>query len=682
MTHLSSQEPETLKSNLTWVFSPFTHPAPFALFSILLLAFFLRGPLLDGSYAPFHDSFKVYSFFHFFVQNIQNGSFPLWSHYTHSGEPFWPYIQYLGLNSPANTAVTLYALIGDSKFLGLLFSWVIFFNILIFSIGCLFAVPRLTDSDKNSYFSIAIVPIVIFGSISISAWQTVFGTTFIISFFPFFAYSLDRLIIDYERHNFWTKIRFGFWVACLAAFQLNSSNPLFFVYNTILFLIPIIAIRRYRQSSTSGQLYSPISFLIAFVTPLTIALSLPALYLAMNNNKFFPIGRAEWGRHSASAWNEETDTFGAFPDTYERQGDWGTVFDFFESIDFFNMLHLGPLSEIPLFWGPCGFFVLAIGLYRVISKDFLFPTVCLLSFLIALGDPAIVTKVLARILPYFGLMRHFAFWQSYSFFWSLLVISIGYHYGIDRLRALCPNINVLLTSLLFFILTIIINAAIFNEKIKSRIQLTPAVMSMVYPFRGDIFNEKQQLKVQPISPVGKLLDSNKSQGEPYLLYSDTVRFFDNGTQFTMPKRFWNYIKNVPAEDLYYFLRLDESKLQLLPTKAGNISVGQYSANQISVSVFAKTKNERLLYKENYFPGWIAYRNGERFDLTSDIDHPFISIPLEQGKNNINLLYRPMVLIVGYYANYLAQLIAGILIVCSLFRVVFRILPSRKTLSPI
>jgi hypothetical protein len=627
------------------------------LICIILLMLLCGDLLFSGKMAPIHDTFKGYPFFHFFVQNIQNNTYPLWSHYTHFGEPFWPYAQFFGFIDPIYTLVTAIAWLGNFSNYTLMYSWVIFLHILVFFIGCIVVIPRLVNFRNEACLRIVIAPIIIFGTISIASWQQAFGTILVIAYFPLFAFVLDRLVVNFEGDRWQSRLFFGVAAAGLGAFSINSGNPLYFLFNCIFFLIPVILVRRAQRVGLRKSFWRPMPIIAGLTFPLMAALSLPAILLFLRKKNFFPIGRAEWDYGSANDWEVVADSLPAFSTASARRGTPGEWGDLFQSINFQGLFSNVPVSEISLYWGVFGFIALILGVTRIFSREYALIFVFLLSLLISMGDAVGLTTIISQVLPFFGLIRHFEYWQSYSFFWGLIVISIGFTVAFDLLGHFSPRTRLLPVALYCFLLITAINASLFPAELRNRTQSTPLVMQKLFPFKGDKFNSYRTYTLSPLSPVGNFLDQSKSQGEPFLFYQETSRFFDNASQFLIPIRYWNYIKAVPYDQLPKHLGLSEPTLQTVIGETHPISIDSYSANHLSFTVLSNTAKSTIVFKENFMPGWAGYRNTEQITLSPSDDTPFIYLNLEQGVNNITLKYQPPFLILGLYFLYFFQFLS-------------------------
>ena len=620
--------------------------------------------------APVHDTFKTYSFFHYFIQNIQNGVFPLWSPHTHCGEPFWTYIQFVGLLNPPYTLIALFAKITGTQNYPMLFSWAIFLHIFIFGLGCVLLLKRWAPK-QDSVGWLAVTPIIVFGTVSVSAWLQGFGTFLIITFVPWILLFFDKSVADYPNGNWVHRILYGLTLAVFISFQLNSSNPAFFIFNTLFAILPLLilrAVERYGKRQGILQFANTCLWTLPFV----ILFSLPALSVFATQKSFYPIGRIQQNSSASQKAGFSAE------DNNENAGTPGRVNDLLASFDIMNQLYLFPKdsnddillpflfiertsapsdqSEIPILLGPLGFILFIVGFLdkraRSLSSGVGIRAIYIFMVFVALFG-GIYT---------FGLIRHLEFFMSYVFFYSLFIVADGF-----RAVELYFNRKVNQKELgsVLCALSLLSSALVFPHHMKERLQEFPQMLKKSYPYSGKNWSDRRVYQIPPINPGGKYHDESKSHGEPLLFYQDSVVFFDRATQFTMPFALTSYLSSHPIDQIQNSLGITENKLHSLSGQ-GQIEVIGFDANHLSIKVHNSPLNDKLLYSQNYFPGWVLQVNSKKEALLPSSTNPFSEILLHEGENDISIRYWPFWIVLGYILNYLGQFSLPIFLVFLLY----------------
>lgn len=623
---------------------------PVILMTVVLLISF-RDVLFSQRYSAMHDTIKTYPFFHFFVQNIHNGIFPLWSPYTHCGEPFWAYIQITGLSNPVITLLSVMSAVFRINDISFLFHLYIFLSIIVFNIGTALTARHILKACDREHYLWIIIPIIFFGTFTCASWAQIFGTVVIAAYFPLIIFLFLKLFDSLRE----TSVKAVLWrclvIGIVISVQLSTGNPAFFSFSLGLFLLLYGLNYFLFESGKDLQVFKKYVLALFVVAVFAVLFSGPMFMLAAKQKSFLPIARLQSVRGAKVSYSA-----GFSPRQKRFKTDIGTparIKDLVKSIDFSGRLKT---SEIPLLFGAAGFFFLLAGFFPVLKRWYLlfvsyFVFICILS----LGARMKLSLLLYNYCPGFSLMRHLEFFMPYAFFAGILMITTGCIRPVDFCVSKFEpgRIKLALTGLIV-ILSFISSYMGFAGNLRDNIRDIPPFMKKEFPYKGDIFNWNREHKVEPFKAENMFRDRSASYGEPLIQYKDSVRFFDNATQFMMPLKFsiFYYGKKENKRELAGITR----KKILFPDMSDgeqDIQVLSFNANMLEFETEANTSG-RLFVSQNSMDGWRVYVNGEQVKTAAKSEHPFFELDVPEGKNSILFQYMPMDIIIAYITHYLGQ----------------------------
>lgn len=625
-----------------------------------------------------HDTYKTYPIFHFFIQNIQAGVFPLWQPYVHAGEPFWTYLVFTGLLSPLVSATAIIAWLLQIERVDLLFAFSLYLHVAVFCSGLYSLAIRLFNQDGARWLRWAAAPLIFFGAFSINCWAQVFGTILIATWFPWILLWLTEAIHILRMGG---RLTWGrtFRGACILSFGLASSNPMFLLTASAVGITPwLIASAGMRKFWHGVRLNV---FRIALGALVACAFSLPTAILLKDQHQFFPIARY-------LSTNGSDTVYGAglapvSPIVGSDLGTPGATWDLVQSVvnsqapDPLYPVHL--VSELPQYFGVPGFFFLLVGLVSVWNRRYwpiVFPYI-VLSWL-SLGSRFRLSPLFYRFVPGFSTVRHLEFFGTFAWAFGVLVVLLGLTEVVNRLRG---HISRHSLAAVTDGLAIAISIGIiyqFGYHLGEDLQSRPLAMGTM-PFRGRAFSSRRIYTVAPISQA-RFRDASHGNGEFLLLYRDSLRVSDN-QQFTMPISLAEYLVNtdpqmlrqMPEETRYvqsnsslparFAEETGISRDKLRVTAAGSEVVPKilgFSANHLTFAVDCPTPC-RGFYSQTLMPGWIAAVDGRTIPLVR-ASHPFMEFELPKGSHNVQLSYRYKPVAIALCFLYMGQaifLIAGI-----------------------
>ena len=89
----------------------------------------------------------------------------------------------------------------------------------------------------------------------------------------------------------------------------------------------------------------------------------------------------------------------------------------------------------------------------------------------------------------------------------------------------------------------------------------------------------------------------------------------------------------------------EFNRQVLEDTSANVTVKQNGPNNVQVSTKSMSP-AILVLSENFFPGWYAYVDGKREEILR-VNYNQRGLVLEQGEHNIEFVYRPFSVLLGF-----------------------------------
>jgi hypothetical protein len=656
--------------------------------SIALMSIVVAGIYADvlflGAKSVTHDGFKAFPFFHYFIQNIENGIFPLWSPFTHAGEPFWTYIQIIGLTSPLVSAFALVGMLFPNLEPVSLYHWYIFLAIVVFNSGVALVANSLFSRLGQPRLHWISTPLIFLGSISLFAWDQPFGTIFLALWFPWIIWFLLQSLESVLRGDRVRVVRDAFLAGTCLAFQLCSFNPAFlgiglFVYGAAGFFWALVCRRDIMQRLFRRKELA-LLFGAAFVIP-ALLFAAPMIKFVQYQDQFFPIARAE----SAQYYNQKVTYQNSWVPVVEKYirdiGTSATINDFF----LFTQKRDHPrYSEVPIALGPFGLLMAYLGLLCFRNRYYLMlaPPVVILA-LLSLGEKIGLSTMLHNTSYIFSFIRHFEFFTAYIFFGAALLMCVGISAIASATSLRFPRF---LRALLG--LGVISSAVPVINNVPHNLQETPAAMKLELGYQGNIYSDFRSWKIDPIKPLAEFKDDYISQGEPLLLYRDTARFFDNATQFVIPAAYWTFLTdsekygNIVSRN--NLLGISAPKLRIIGgentpqedvsgQELGRMNVIRYNANELEIQVDI-IEDGRLFYSMNRFPGWMVSINGQVIEVPDHEGHPFFEFPIEKGLHLVKFSYRPRDIQIAYLFHYLGQ---ALFLLVILSRVRFSVF-SRRT----
>ncbi len=641
-------------------------PASSVFIMVLFLVFWFRDVLIFETLSVSHDGVKAYPFFHYLVQNIQQGIFPLWSPTTHCGEPFWTYIQIVGLTNPIFTIASIIAVLFKLTNLSILYHWSVFVASIVFNVGVVLIANSILRRSHRAQLHWVTTPIIFMGSMSMLSWGQVFGLTFTVTWFPLLVWFLLEMFRHLTLQNFKTAYSCGARAGLCFAFQLCSFNPSFVgisltVYAIFFGIWVVTHIKEYRLFHFTS--HTPIALLVFILT--TFIFSLPMLKFLQYQKQFFPIARADSARyypqkvHYGNSW---------IPLTHDFTDDIGTSAkwrDFYTLTGRMGTAQKPKTSELPIILGPFGLLLAYFGLlcFRNVYYLLLAPPTVLLA-LLSLGAKAKLSIIFYNLFPLFSFIRHLEFFLGFVFFGFALLMVIGllefekiFCFVFNRGR-LSRKIGQSVLAVLFLV-GVLLSPIFLKKNAPPNLQSIPRVLQMRFPYAGDRWSNERVQKVGLIRPTSFFRDDYISQAEPLLLYKDSARFYDNATQFIMPAKYWEFIKSKnPQADqkgLEDPLGVRMGKVRITgPSGLIAFSIGEYNANRLVMDVDVP-EGSRLFYSQNKVPGWIVRINGEKQIISDSVNHTFFDFVLPKGKLRIEFSYRPKDIELAYGLHYMGQL---------------------------
>lgn len=637
---------------------------------IIFLVFLTKSILLDRTQFPMHDTLKAYPYFHFFIQNIQNGVFPLWSPYAHCGEPFWQFMQYMGMYSPIISMFAVLSILFRISDIGALFNWYIFLSILFLQVGTYLCVKELIGNCRFKIVVLWIIsPIICFGTFAITPWAQGF-TLFMATFLPFTVYLFINIYRNYKSKNIrgiWLKT---FLLSWLISVQLNSFNPMFFIFFIIIMIFyPLVKLILFvlREKSLMLKNNNLAFKLSVFAFISIILLSLPLLILKFSEKQIFPITK-----YYNTPDNLRSNYERGFSFKDKVKGDLGTtaeIGDFIISIDSRSISQKFSSSEISIFIGYVGFFFLILGLLfarRNSSYYYLVPQFMLLS-IISIGSRMAVSLFFYNYFPFFKAIRHLEFFLVYINFLAVLIVAMGIKSFIGLFDK--PKLRILVAPFLSMLIFLTWWQNIHNysqryQFVKPYVGSLPLTLKMDFPYKGKIYNEYREFKVEPMMkvPTGAFRDGTASLGDFLLLYKDAVRHYDFSHQFTAPAVFWDYFKTKVAEDVDGSLGITKPKLQIINGNA-SFKVSGYDPGLLRLKIEALS-DSILFYSQNALEGWQVRLNQKRLaeGLFRSTLHPFFELKIPKGIWQVEFIYRPFGVMLAIFICYSGQVVAFIVIV--------------------
>lgn len=601
-----------------------------------MLAYFFRDILFLQTTSVIHDSLKIYPFFHYLIQNIQNDVLPLWSPHGHSGEPFWPYVLFTGLLQPMTLLTVLVAWVTQTDNVALLYHWFLFLTLMAFNWGTVAVVDWLfRKSPHRQALHWVLSPILFFGTLSTVVWAQAFGTILVAAYYPLAVYFLCRTLDHLKKSETRAAYRMATFLVVTISIHMTSYNPAFFCF-ALSFQGAALVLKGWLDSNERHRFGLQVIKVGTFGMLLTVLFSAPTWMLAERQSLLAPVARQE-DTHFYSKSATYNAGFGAANNRIDGDlGDSAVIGDIFQSV---QGSRIWEHKEIPLLLGVFGFLLAVIGLLRFGNPiQFTFGGPLLFFALLALGSKAGVSTLVYNSVPGFTLARHLQFFLSYAFFGAVIMAGLGAERIIRQLELRFPNRRTLFAAVTFvFALSFVSSVVQFRQNKTTHLQPAPEILTSRFAYLGKTFSWRRRFLVEPIQPFAFYRDHTRSQGEPFLMYSDSVRFLGRqGPKFFAPLDYWSGLnKDVFSLDQ---LGVSADKLRWLGA-GGDIALLDYSPNILKVRL--KTADyQTLFYSQNQFPGWKAKIDGNAVSIPKLTAHPFFELTIPPGTHVLELTYQP------------------------------------------
>lgn len=641
--------------------------------SSLASALYFRDVIATKQLGAIHDTLKTYPIFHYFIQNLQNGVYPLWSPHTHNGEPFWTYLGVTGQLNPVVSIVAAAASIFRIQNINTLFHQYLFGCLLVFGFGMSLWVRELLKEKNLLHLQWLVIPATFFGTFSSFVWSQIFGTIIAGLYFPLVTWLIYRgwkKILRGARLDFLHIAMFSLLVSA----QINMGNSAFFVFAVALWVALFLAFSVLWKESTHWSNLRRHGTRLAFSVFLIVTTSLPSLYLLVNQKEFYPIGRGIATSKDASYGAGLTAVESKFEGNIGTEG---RICDLVQPVNFGKFCM--PL-ELPLVMGIPLFFLALIGFFSVMGpfQLSLIGFASILAILIQGADYKL-SLFLHNHVPFFTLMRHMQFLLIFVYWAAVLLATLGIIKIWASLKIEARKAHHALL-ILVFIAGIIGGGGFldFQRSMHREPQLLPLAefMRTKFKYEGQTFQKQREFKLLPFSEANRSRDLAKSFGEPFFLYKDSVRFYDHFSEFLMPFKLWKFLNSEPdVSRLYPMLGIGRDKLQLKTESAqSRIEVIEFSPNHLALKLDSSVPNA-LFYSQNNMAGWKVLVNGESSPTTSSAHHPFFEIPVQSGASKVSFVYRPNLLIASLFVMYAGQVFLFIALAFLMVRQIKRLWKS-------
>lgn len=370
-----------------------------------LVVFQQRASLIFGTHTYTGDTLVWgYPGFYFFAHQIWNGEFPLWSPFSHGGEPFYPVLLQRRLLDPLSWIFVLTAKVFSPRPV-LLFNWHLIFQSAILGTGTYLLFRDLT---RVKWIRLWFLTVIFFSSYLLSSFRQI-GTISQFLYLPFYLLCFRKLFWDGRRGPVWfwgLILTFGlgfqsYWFSGLSVISLFAALPCF-----------VFRRRHLTREWRRLPLWS-LLLLIGFALPNLSALHEKARFV-------YPLRMLPVTESTSGTMPLQTEGSPANPmadlemkyDFIARTGSPGTIWDLLQALSPLGNRN-GPISS--RFGNPTAAFlylgflswaliILGIGSFQPEHRFWLPFTA--LNLWLFLGDPAGLQPFLHAVFPPLRYLRH------------------------------------------------------------------------------------------------------------------------------------------------------------------------------------------------------------------------------------------------------------------------------------
>jgi len=367
-----------------------------------------------------HDTIWFYGIFHYFADQLLQGTFPYWDPYDYCGQPFYTNLSIMHLTNPLTLIVIMSYKVFHASLLTL-YHWNFMLEILFSGIG-VYLFSKAVNRSRFTHFFMMFV--FLFSSFTYICLRQA-GFLYAFLFLPWVLLFMVRLVRDLSLFNI---VGLGLF----AGLAMGGYQGLFVIVFVAVFKLSLLINKR---GFFAGSLRRSTLPLIVLCLLIIALLSGPLLSVFIDKNEFAPMARERMSGTVPSEWSD-------FRGLVDRGIATHGYFD--KKIS---------LSEGFLFIGFLPLILAFLGLFAAKDEfklNFLI-TLCFTVFLMV-GDKMLLQRLVNHVFPPFQYVRHMQLLAGFFIFNMIYFSGKGCDWLLDKIKAVpLRNNTALCIGLITFI---------------------------------------------------------------------------------------------------------------------------------------------------------------------------------------------------------------------------------------